>query len=63
MKPDTAANYIDAAAPVVELPIPADCRLAVIANFQRIAAIAGKVNSFPLPLEVESAPVFSHAKR
>jgi hypothetical protein len=63
MKPETIELYVDAAADVIGLPIPADCRSGVIANFQRIAALAETVTSFELPLEVESAPVFSHAKR
>ncbi|MFN6541502.1 MAG: DUF4089 domain-containing protein [Nostoc sp. EkiNYC01] len=30
----------------------------VVANFERIKAIANLVNSFPLPEEVEVAPIF-----
>jgi hypothetical protein len=63
MKPETIEQYVDAAAEVVGLPIPADCRAGVIANFQRIAGLAANVTAFEVPLEVEPAPVFSHAKR
>ncbi|RCJ18676.1 hypothetical protein A6S26_28245 [Nostoc sp. ATCC 43529] len=30
----------------------------VVANFERIKAIANLVNSFPLPEEIEVAPIF-----
>ncbi|MFN6515983.1 MAG: DUF4089 domain-containing protein [Nostoc sp. CreGUA01] len=30
----------------------------VVANFERIRAIANLVNSFPLPEEIEVAPIF-----
>jgi hypothetical protein len=35
----------------------------VVANLQRIAALADKVNTFALAVDVEQAPVFGHAKR
>ena len=63
MKPEAAAAYVDATAEILGLPIPADCRPAVIAGFQGMAAMAGKVNGFTLPTEIEPAPVFGHAKR
>jgi Protein of unknown function (DUF4089) len=52
------ANYVDEAAQLIGLSIPAEYRQSVIENFQRIAAIAALVNDFPLTQEIESAPVF-----
>ncbi len=63
MKNEITAHYVDAAATVVGLSIPAECRAGVITNFQRIAALAANVTDFALPTEIEPAPVFRHAKR
>lgn|GEM_PF-2164235 len=53
---DTAA-YVDQQAIALGLPI-ADYRSGVIANFERIQAIAQQVLDFPLPVDLVAAPVF-----
>ena len=50
--------YLDAAAAAIGLAIAPEHRPGVILNLERIAALAGTVMSFPLPAEVEPAPVF-----
>ncbi|MEX0270209.1 DUF4089 domain-containing protein [Leptolyngbyaceae cyanobacterium UHCC 1019] len=50
--------FVDQAALLIDLPIPADYRQGVIANFERIAAIAQLVIEFPLPDDIELAPIF-----
>lgn len=50
--------YVDAAAAAIDLPIPAETRQGVIENFERICDIAGPVVEFPLPDNLEAAPVF-----
>lgn len=56
-EPDLS-TFVDQAALLIGLPIPADYRQGVIDNFERIAAIAQLVTEFPLPEETEIAPVF-----
>ncbi len=51
-------TYVDIAAQLVELPLLPEHRPGVIENFSRIQAIAQLVMEFPLPEEVEVAPVF-----
>jgi hypothetical protein len=50
--------YVDQMALLLDLPIKDEYRDGVVANFERIKAIAQLVNSFPLPEEIEAAPVF-----
>lgn len=52
------STFVDQAAILIDLPIPAAYRQAVIDNFERIAAIAQLVTEFPLPEDTEIAPVF-----
>jgi hypothetical protein len=52
------SNYVEQMALLLDLPIKDEYRDEVIANFERIKAIAQLVNSFPLPEEIEAAPVF-----
>ncbi|MBF2027767.1 MAG: DUF4089 domain-containing protein [Oscillatoriales cyanobacterium C42_A2020_001] len=52
------AEYVDQAAAIVGLPIPAEYHQSVVENFERIAAIAQLVLEFSLPEETEIAPVF-----
>ncbi|PZV08812.1 MAG: DUF4089 domain-containing protein [Leptolyngbya sp.] len=52
------SSFVDQAALLIGLPIPAEYRQAVIDNFERIAAIAQIVTEFPLPDDIEIAPVF-----
>ena len=53
-----AAAYVDAAAALIELPLDPAHRPGVILNLQRIAEMAALVMAFPLPDDVEPAPVF-----
>ncbi len=52
------AAYVDAAAALIGLPIPADYHQNVVANFERIHTVAQLFLDFPLPEETEIAPVF-----
>lgn len=51
-------EYVDQMALLLDLQIKDEYRDGVVANFERIRAIAQLVNSFPLVEEVEVAPVF-----
>ncbi|PSB20587.1 DUF4089 domain-containing protein [Phormidesmis priestleyi ULC007] len=53
-----AAECVDRIAALVGLPLNPDHRPGVVANFERIQAIAQLVMEFPLPEEIEAAPVF-----
>ncbi len=52
------AVYVEQAALLLNLPIKDEYRDGVVANFERIKAIAQVVNSFPLPEEIQPAPTF-----
>ncbi|PMB01236.1 DUF4089 domain-containing protein [Fischerella thermalis CCMEE 5268] len=51
-------EYVDLMALLVDLRLRDEYRDGVVANFERIKAIAQLVNSFPLPDEIEVALVF-----
>ena len=51
-------EYVDAMGLLVDLRLRDEYRDGVVANFERIKAIAQVVNSFELPDDVEAAPVF-----
>jgi len=51
-------QYVKQMSLLLDLQIKDEYLDGVVANFSRIQAIAQLVNSFPLPAEVESAPVF-----
>ena len=51
-------EYVDLMALLVDLQLRDEYRDGVVANFERIKAIANLVNSFPLPEDIEVAPVF-----
>lgn len=51
-------EYVEQMALLLDLQLRDEYRDGVVANFERIKAIALLVNSFPLPEEVEPAPVF-----
>ncbi|MGI0489533.1 DUF4089 domain-containing protein [Pantanalinema rosaneae CENA516] len=53
-----AENYVQQVAQMIGLPLPPEHLPGVIANFDRIAAVAQQVMEFPLPEETEIAPVF-----
>jgi hypothetical protein len=53
-----ASVFVDQMAAIVDLPLQPEHRPGVIANFERIHTIAQLVMEFPLPEEIEVAPVF-----
>jgi Protein of unknown function (DUF4089) len=57
--PFDAAAYVDALAMLTGLSLDPAHGPGVILNFERIAQMAGLVMEFPLPDDVEPAPVFS----
>lgn len=50
--------YVDAIASIIDLPIDPSYRPGVIANLERTEAIAQLVMDFPLPDDLEPAPIF-----
>ncbi|MBD2013384.1 DUF4089 domain-containing protein [Microcoleus sp. FACHB-53] len=52
------ADYVEQTAQLIDLPLAPEYRLSVVENFAKIAAIATLVVEFPLPEDLESAPVF-----
>jgi hypothetical protein len=50
--------YVQQAARMIGLPLPPEYLPGVVANFDRIAAVAQQVMELPLPEEIEIAPVF-----
>ena len=51
-------EYVDQMALLLDLQLRDEYRDGVVANFERIRAIANLVNSFPLGEDIEVAPVF-----
>ncbi|MBW4670389.1 MAG: DUF4089 domain-containing protein [Cyanomargarita calcarea GSE-NOS-MK-12-04C] len=51
-------EFVDLMAVMVDLRLRDEYRDGVVANFERIKAIANLVNTFALPEDVEVAPVF-----
>ncbi|MEH2363360.1 DUF4089 domain-containing protein [Nostoc sp.] len=51
-------EYVDQMALLLDLDLRDEYRDGVVANFERIRAIANLVNSFPIPDDIEVAPVF-----
>jgi hypothetical protein len=51
-------EYVEQMSLLLDLEIKDEYRDGVVANFERIKAIAQLVNSFPLPEEIQSAPIF-----
>ncbi|MEH1918362.1 DUF4089 domain-containing protein [Nostoc sp.] len=51
-------EYVDQMRFLLDLQLTDEYRDGVVANFERIMAIANLVNSFALPEETEVAPVF-----
>ncbi len=51
-------EYVDLMGLLVDLRLRDEYRDGVVANFERIKAIAQVVNSFELPDDVEAAPIF-----
>ncbi|AFY57789.1 hypothetical protein Riv7116_5413 [Rivularia sp. PCC 7116] len=53
-----ATEYINQTASLLNFNLPEEYRDGVVANFERIQVIAKLVNEFPLPEDIEAAPVF-----
>ncbi|BAZ69822.1 hypothetical protein NIES4106_46010 [Fischerella sp. NIES-4106] len=51
-------EYVDQMALLLDLRLRDEYRDGVVANFERIKAIAQLVNSFPIPEDIEPAPIF-----
>ena len=51
-------GYVDNMALLLDLQLRDEYRDGVVANFERIKAIANLVNEFPLPEEIEVTPIF-----
>ena len=54
----STSEYVDLMALLVGLQLRDEYREGVVENFERIRAIAQVVNEFPLPDNIEAAPVF-----
>ncbi len=52
------AEYVEQTSQLLDLPLDPEHLPGVIKNFATIAAIAQLVTEFPLPVEIEAAPVF-----
>ncbi len=52
------ARYVEQTAQVIDLPLAPEYRPSVVENFTKIAAIATLVMEFPLPEDIEAAPIF-----
>ena len=52
------ARYVDRVAPLLGLPIPAECREAVARNLAALLAAGLLIRDFPIG-ETETAPVFT----
>ncbi len=57
-KTSAITEYVERTAQVLDLPLAPEHRPGIVDNFARIAAIAQLVTEFPLPEEIEAAPVF-----
>jgi hypothetical protein len=55
---DQVAAYADTASKVLDLTIPEAYRAGVIANLERLFQLGDLAMSFPLPDDIEVAPVF-----
>jgi hypothetical protein len=53
-----SAAYIEQMIEILDLPLDPEYRPGVIKNFASICAIATLVTEFPLPEDIEAAPVF-----
>ncbi|MEH2136048.1 DUF4089 domain-containing protein [Nostoc sp.] len=51
-------EYVEQMALLLDLQLRDEYRDGVVANFERIMAIANLVNEFPLTEEIEAAPIF-----
>ncbi|MEW6492055.1 MAG: DUF4089 domain-containing protein [Cyanobacteriota bacterium] len=51
-------QYVEQTAQLIDFTLAPEYRDGVVENFARIAAIANLVIDFPLPEDIEPAPVF-----
>jgi hypothetical protein len=51
-------TYVKLAAEAIDLPIPPEYLAGTLLNFERSAALAKQVMEFPLPPDIQPAPVF-----
>ncbi len=51
-------DYVEQMAQMLQLPLAPEYLPGVVENFTRLAAIAQLVTEFPLPEDIEVAPVF-----
>lgn len=58
MTDDLMAKYIEQVSELIDLPIDPEYLPGVAKNFAAISAIATLVVDFPLPEDIEPAPVF-----
>ena len=58
MTPDEVARYVDAAARALALPIAPEHRAGVLGYFSLAASLAAIVETQPIDLHEEPAPVF-----
>ncbi len=54
-----ASAYLDQAAGLVGIEVDDAYRPGVVENLERLAAVARLVAEFPLPDDIEAAPVFT----
>ncbi|NEP00831.1 MAG: DUF4089 domain-containing protein [Symploca sp. SIO2E9] len=52
------SEYVEQMAKVLDLPIASEYLPSVVDNFARVSTIASLVMEFPLPENVEAAPIF-----
>jgi hypothetical protein len=57
-KNDNPAEYVEQMSQLLDLPLDPEHLPGVVKNFASIYAIAQLVTEFPLPPEIEAAPVF-----
>ncbi|WP_421658037.1 DUF4089 domain-containing protein [Leptothermofonsia sp. ETS-13] len=57
-KPVELSEFVDQMAAAIALPLQPEHQPGVIDNFSRIRILAQLVTEFPLPEDVEAAPVF-----
>jgi hypothetical protein len=57
-EPFDADAYVTAAAAMIGLEIHAEHRPGVVLNVERIAEMAALVMQFPLPDDIEAAPIY-----
>lgn len=53
-----STQYVEQTALLLGFNLPDEYRDGVVANFERIQVIAKLVNEFPLPEDIEAAPIF-----